>query len=247
MGKIDHNKNSLLEALGVDENFMDDIRESFSSTMAHTITHMEEGTQDSKILYSIFKKLKQRRWDNNNKSEDDIEIEMYLAGYLLNTILERFKNSPPPGMDYFSTSTKHNLPPGIPPALAELINKIESIPGTKVVIGKGDDIPDEIKKLLNDNPTEQPEDELDTSMDDFFSETSTNTTDPIIPNDGEIDDIDALEESIKENLDKVSDAEIRYFVDVIRDCEEKCPLEKRMSCSIFKRYEEITNNDEDQE
>ncbi len=252
MKKIDHTKSDLLSALDVDSSLLTDIKLAFVSTISNIMMDHSMEMQDSRILYSSFLTLKQNRWDISDISETEKDVEKYIAGTIIYTLMERFKERfKERGSSFIEKEKeKDDFPADMPEALKDILRKIKSVPGAKVIIGKANNLEELLKSSINT----QQDDKFDSSSDSFFIKDNDSDSDLLDEDDGSnsgeenepIADVSKIEEHIKNNLDNIPDNEIRYFVDVIKKCEEVCPFAEKLNCSIFKRYEDIMKREDEE-
>ena len=104
----------------------------------------------------------------------------------------------------------------------------------KEMKAKGVDV--EIRgKDVDDMEFDSDSSSVDSDSESIFSETPT-TSDQSKIFRGTPDEI---EERIKDNLDSITNTQLSYFVEVVKQCEHTCDLSKRLTCPIYKKYEAI--------
>lgn len=236
---IDHNKDSLVDALGLDKQIYDIIRREMVVKVKDSMTHRTP-CPDSVIFEHVYNSLKDTSFISTDPKER--EINLFAAGVLTALSVDTLKNmkSPP-------TKSRNPIED-----IKDLLNKLGGKAMGKIVFAG--DVPPEIKKLASEfadtgdfkvevTPNIPTTTQTDSENENLFVESKPSHQSMPgmnIPDfQGIPKDIEEIEDFMKQNLDKIDDRDIAFFVDVIRDCEHKCEFEHRLTCPIYKRYENM--------
>jgi hypothetical protein len=248
--KIDHSKHNLVDAFGMNPTYYTELIKAVKKEVQVAVKK-KGPMSDSELYENIFKELKSSNF--GLVSPEDKELMVFLSGILVSLSFTGFKkqhieqdkdgkNNPLTElMNVLSKLTKDGATPGkmvfagdVPPAIKDLVEKLG---------GKG---PMEVE--IHDGKTKEEIESEILDSEDLFQETEKKSPkkskkEPKADFDlaemlGELD-TDAMEAKMLDNLDEVKDDDLAFFVDVIKKCDETCDIGKKLTCKIYKRYEEL--------
>ena len=221
--KIDHNKHTIVEAFGLDNN----LAKKIAISIVEKITNDSGNCQDSAIYEYAYNNIK-----NNEMipiEESDRELSLFVSGILTALSLSKFKNENPP-IELDSNPLK------------QLKSLFESVVGKGRMV-LGGNVPPEIQSLISklseDAGIETVINTSGTDDEEIFKDRSRVSLPNMSKNPFPSMDPDQIEAHMIKNIDSFSDEMIGYFVTVIKNCEETCPYEKKLTCPIYKRYESM--------